>query len=136
MWSYLVIILSVIVITITMYWLFDEIDKTNFISQMYIFYNKPFIFNYKGVDFKVEVKNGQSGYPLYVHKVLINDEVVAIIYKLEHTFLKSREIYLDNKHNKDETKEIIAKAKKEWNKQFYVDIDKNMKEKSYFNNKK
>ena len=132
MFLIIIVSISIVVLSIFMVWLSDEIPQRNIIENLYQFC-QPLTFTFKGIDFTVSKRELYSDFNVCITEVLINDEVVLQAYKLETLWIKHRYIRYSTDRSETEVQAILKQARKVYYKNLSKECEKVCQSKSYFN---
>ena len=131
MFLMIIVSISIVVLSIFVVWLSDEIPQRNIIENLYQFC-KPLTFTFKGIDFTVSKRELYSDFNVCITEVLINDEVVLQAYKLKTLWIKHRYIRYSSDRSETEVKAILKQARKVYYKNLSKECEKVCQSQSYF----
>ena len=131
MFFMIIVSISIVVLSIFIVWLSEEIPKRNIIENLYQF-RQPLTFTFKGIDFTVSKRELYSDFNVCITEVLINDEVVLQAYKLETLWLKHRYIRYSTNRSTREIQEILKQASKVYSENRSKEFEAKWQSQSYF----
>lgn len=127
----IIVSISIVVLSIFMVWLSEEIPQRNIIENLYQF-RQPLTFTFKGIDFTVSQRELYSDFNVCITEVLINDEVVLQAYKLKTLWIKHRYIRYSTDRSEMEVQAILKQARKVYYKNLSNECEKVYQSQSYF----
>ena len=131
MFLIIIVSISIVVLSIFVVWLSDEIPQRNIIENLYQF-RQPLTFTFKGIDFTVSQRELYSDFNVCITEVLINDEVVLQAYKLETLWIKHRYIRYSTDRSAMEVQAILKQARKVYYKNLSKECEEEWQSQSYF----
>lgn len=131
MFFMIIVSISIVVLSIFIVWLSEEIPKRNIIENLYQF-RQPLTFTFKGIDFTVSKRELYSDSNVCITEVLINDEVVLQAYKLKTLFIKHRYIRYSTDRSETEVQAILKQARKVYYKNLSKECEEAWQSQSYF----
>lgn len=131
MFFIIIVSISIVVLSIFIVWLSEEIPKRNIIENLYQF-RQPLTFTFKGIVFTISKRELYSDFNVCITEVLINDEVVLQAYKLETLFIKHRYIRYSTDRSETEVQAILKQARKVYYKNLSKECEKVCQSQSYF----
>ena len=131
MFLMIIVSISIVVLSIFVVWLSNEILQRNIIENLYQFC-QPFAFTFKRIDFTVSKRELYSDFNVCITEVLINDEVVLQAYKLKTLWIKHRYIRYSADRSETEVQAILKQARKVYYKNLSKECEKVCQSQSYF----
>ena len=131
MFLIIIVSISIVVLSIFVVWLSDEIPQRNIIENLYQF-RQPLTFTFKGIDFTVSQRELYSDFNVCITEVLINDEVVLQAYKLKTLWIKHRYIRYSTDRSAMEVQAILKQERKVYYKNLSKECEEAWQSQSYF----
>lgn len=131
----IIIDISIIIFTIFISWLSEEISQRKIIQNLYQF-RQPLTFTFKGVEFTVSKRELYSDFNVYITEVIINNEPVLKAYELDKLWTKHKYIWYSTDRSTMEVQEILKQASKVYIKNLNKEFETKTKSQSYFKENK
>ena len=131
----IIIDISIIIFTIFISWLSEEISQRKIIQNLYQF-SQPLTFTFKGVEFTISKRELYSDFNVYITEVIINNEPVLKAYELNKLFTKHKYIWYSTDISTMEIQEILKQASKVYIKNLSKEFETKTKSQSYFKENK
>ena len=127
----IIIDISIIIFTIFISWLSEEISQRKIIQNLYQF-RQPLTFTFKGVEFTVSKRELYSDFNVYITEVIINNEPVLKAYELDKLWTKHKYIWYSTDRSTMEVQEILKQASKVYIKNLNKEFEAKWQSQSYF----
>ena len=127
----IIIDISIIIFTIFISWLSEEISQRKIIQNLYQF-RQPLTFTFKGVEFTVSKRELYSDFNAYITEVIINNEPVLKVYELDKLWTKHKYIKYSTNRSTMEVQEILKQASKVYIKNLSKESEAKWQSQSYF----
>lgn len=127
----IIIDISIIIFTIFISWLSEEISQRKIIQNLYQF-RQPLTFTFKGVEFTVSKRELYSDFNAYITEVIINNEPVLKAYELDKLWTKHKYIWYSTDRSTMEVQEILKQASKVYIKNLNKEFEAKWQSQSYF----
>lgn len=127
----IIIDISIIIFTIFISWLSEEISQRKIIQNLYQFC-QPLTFTFKGVEFTVSKRELYSDFNAYITEVIINNEPVLKAYELDKLWTKHKYIWYSTDRSTMEVQEILKQASKVYIKNLNKEFEAKWQSQSYF----
>lgn len=127
----IIIDISIIIFTIFIIWLSEEISQRKIIQNLYQF-SQPLTFTFKGVEFTVSKRELYSDFNAHITEVIINNEPVLKTYELDKLWIKHKYIEYSTNRSTMEVREILKQASKVYIKNLSKESEAKWQSQSYF----